>query len=129
MLTKGCPVAHILAKQIAGAYGGQLFVALEHASGLGAFTGARGADEDHAGGLSETHGMRSVCVLQIGQGIPRRRISSECDRSRERRWAVGGGDGSGELRWEARAPVSVNYSAHIVQDSQKKDVGERDCRE
>lgn len=45
------------------------------------------------------------------------------------RWAARGGDGSGELGWEARAPVSVDYSAHIVQDSQKKDVGERDCRE
>lgn len=67
--TKWCPVAHIFAKQIARADGGQLFVAFQHAVGLSAFTSAWSADKDHASGLSETHDGHSVIV----------RASSETD--------------------------------------------------
>ena len=61
-LTKWCSVAHIFAKQVAGADGGQLFVPFQHTVRLCALTSAWSADKDHASGLSETHGRHDVGI-------------------------------------------------------------------
>ena len=79
--TKWCPVAHVLAKQIARANGGQLFVAFQHASGLCALTSAGSADKDHASGLSETHGRHILidwAILWSGVVLTKARLSNNC---------------------------------------------------